>query len=64
MWCFYNARRRNWRPIIVEISRIEDADYDRHSVETLRRIATALHAKLRIEFEPDVAGEHLDLRSA
>jgi len=33
-----------------QISRIEDADYDGHSVETLRRIANALHVKLRIEF--------------
>ena len=47
-----------------QISRIEHADYNRHSVETLRRIATALHSKLRIEFEPDPAGKRLDLRSA
>ena len=33
-----------------QISRIEDADYDGHSVETLRRIANALHANLKIEF--------------
>jgi ribosome-binding protein aMBF1 (putative translation factor) len=32
------------------ISRIEDADYEGHSVETLRRIAAALHTKLKIEF--------------
>jgi transcriptional regulator with XRE-family HTH domain len=32
------------------ISRIEDADYEGHSVETLRKIAAALHAKLKIEF--------------
>jgi len=40
-----------------QISRIEDADYEGHSVDTLRRIATALHATLRIEFEPDDSGE-------
>ena len=34
------------------ISRIEDADYDGHSVETLRRIAKALNARLRIDFVP------------
>src|SRR5947209_5468361 len=33
-----------------QISRIEDADYDRHSVQTLRRIAAALHAELEIRF--------------
>jgi ribosome-binding protein aMBF1 (putative translation factor) len=38
-----------------QISRIEDADYDGHSVATLRRIATALHAKLRIEFVTEAA---------
>ena len=39
------------------ISRIEDADYDGHSVETLRRIAQALHAKLKIEFVPEKVDE-------
>lgn len=34
------------------ISRIEDADYEGHSVETLRRIAKALHVELKIEFVP------------
>lgn len=33
-----------------QISRIENADYDGHSVETLRRIARALRATLKIEF--------------
>jgi ribosome-binding protein aMBF1 (putative translation factor) len=33
-----------------QISRIEDADYEAHSVVTLRRIAMALHKNLRIEF--------------
>ena len=32
------------------ISRIEDADYDGHSLKLLRRIAAALGRKLRIEF--------------
>jgi len=45
------ARRIGTQP--SQISRIEDADYNRHSVETLRRIAAALHATLRIELVPD-----------
>jgi len=32
------------------ISRIEDADYDGHSLKLLRRIAAALGKKLQIEF--------------
>jgi len=36
-----------------QISRIEDADYASHSVETLRRIAVALNATLRIELVPE-----------
>jgi ribosome-binding protein aMBF1 (putative translation factor) len=32
------------------ISRIEDADYDRHSLVLLKRIARALGLKLRVEF--------------
>lgn len=32
------------------ISRIEDADYDGHSLNMLRRIATALKRNLRVEF--------------
>jgi predicted transcriptional regulator len=35
------------------ISRIEDADYDGHSVALLRRIATALGKKVRVEFYSD-----------
>lgn len=36
------------------ISRIEDADYDSHSVETLARVAEALGMNLIIDFEPKV----------
>jgi transcriptional regulator with XRE-family HTH domain len=32
------------------ISRIEDADYDSHSLTTLKRIAAALKRRLRIDF--------------
>lgn len=35
------------------ISRIEDADYAGHSVETLRKIARALHKQLIIDFAPE-----------
>ena len=34
------------------ISRIEDADYDGHSLTLLNRIASALDAELRVEFSP------------
>jgi ribosome-binding protein aMBF1 (putative translation factor) len=45
------AKRIGTQP--SQISRIEDADYMGHSVETLRRIAKALHATLRIELVPE-----------
>jgi DNA-binding XRE family transcriptional regulator len=45
------AKRIGTQP--SQISRIEDADYSGHSMETLRRIATALHATLRIELVPE-----------
>jgi ribosome-binding protein aMBF1 (putative translation factor) len=32
------------------ISRLEDADYEGHSLSMLQRIATALHARLEIRF--------------
>jgi ribosome-binding protein aMBF1 (putative translation factor) len=38
------------------ICRIEDADYQGHSVETLRRIARALKVQLKIEFIPENRG--------
>lgn len=44
------------------ISRIESADYEKHSVETLRRIATALHAKLKIEFVVDKSAQSAELQ--
>jgi DNA-binding XRE family transcriptional regulator len=34
------------------ISRLEDADYDGHSLEMLRRIAAALEKRLEIRFLP------------
>ena len=35
------------------ISRLEDADYTGHSLEMLRRIAAALHCKVKIEIIPE-----------
>lgn len=34
------------------ITRLEDADYDGHSLSMLRRIAAALNKKVQIEFVP------------
>jgi ribosome-binding protein aMBF1 (putative translation factor) len=35
------------------IARLEDADYDGHSLSMLQRIATALHHRLEIHLVPD-----------
>ena len=37
------------------ISRLEDADYEGHSLSMLQRIADALHQRLEVRFVPDVA---------
>ncbi len=37
------------------ISRLEDADYEGHSLSMLQRIAAALHRRLEVRFVPDVA---------
>ena len=34
------------------IARLEDADYEGHSLSMLQRIAEALHQRVSIEFEP------------
>lgn len=40
-----------------QISRLESPSYEGHSLTTLRRIAEALHARVRVVFEPlDAAG--------
>jgi transcriptional regulator with XRE-family HTH domain len=36
-----------------QISRLESPGYEGHSLSTLRRVAEALHARVRIVFEPD-----------
>ncbi|MFA4917558.1 MAG: helix-turn-helix transcriptional regulator [Syntrophales bacterium] len=35
-----------------QISRLESASYDGHSLNMLRRVAEALHARVRVIFEP------------
>ena len=35
------------------ISRLEDADYNGHSLAMLRKIASALHQRVQIEFVPE-----------
>lgn len=39
------------------ISRIEDADYDRHSISLLARVAEALDMRLIVDFEAKSAGK-------
>ena len=34
------------------VSRLEDADYDGHSLAVLRKIATALHKRVQVKFVP------------
>jgi transcriptional regulator with XRE-family HTH domain len=36
-----------------QISRLESPDYEGHSLANLRRVAEALHARVRVVFEPD-----------
>ena len=37
-----------------QISRLESPDYEGHSLSMLRRVAKALHARVRVVLEPDV----------
>src|SRR5512139_3769853 len=39
-----------------QISRLESPGYEGHSLSTLRRVARALHARVRVTFEPDKKG--------
>lgn len=41
------------------ISRLEDADYDGHSLEMLRRIASALDKRVEIRFLPSRKLQHV-----
>ena len=38
-----------------QISRLESPEYEGHSLSMLRRVAQALHAKVRVILEPDSA---------
>ena len=42
-----------------QISRLESPGYEGHSLSMLRRVATALRARVRIQFEPLKAGAEL-----
>jgi len=44
-----------------QISRLESSGYEGHSLRMLRRVAEALHARVRVVFEPfsDGAGLHI-----
>lgn len=45
-----------------QISRMESPDYEGHSLSMLRRVAEALHAHVRVTFEPEK--EQNDMRVA
>ncbi|MBI2357944.1 MAG: helix-turn-helix transcriptional regulator [Deltaproteobacteria bacterium] len=40
-----------------QISRLESPGYEGHSLSTLRRVADALHARVRVVFEPGEMGK-------
>jgi len=40
-----------------QISRLESPGYEGHSLSTLRRVATVLHARVRVVFEPEGPGK-------
>jgi transcriptional regulator with XRE-family HTH domain len=44
-----------------QVSRLESTGYEGHSLSMLRRVAEALHARVRVVFEPDEdeAGLHV-----
>ena len=39
-----------------QISRLESPGYEGHSLNTLRRVAKVLHARVRVVFEPEMPG--------
>jgi transcriptional regulator with XRE-family HTH domain len=45
-----------------QISRLESPGYEGHSLSMLRRVAEALHARVRVTFEPEKKGS--DMRVA
>lgn len=44
-----------------QISRLESPDYEGHSLATLRRVAAALHARVRVVFEPAETGKGMHI---
>lgn len=47
-----------------QISRLESPDYEGHSLSTLRRVAEALHAKVRVVFVPQGKGTGMRVAEA
>ena len=45
-----------------QVSRLESPNYEGHSLSALRRVAEALHARVRVVFEPE--GEETGMRVA
>jgi transcriptional regulator with XRE-family HTH domain len=47
-----------------QISRLESPGYEGHSLSTLRRVAEALHARVRVVFEPKGKGDGMRVAEA
>lgn len=47
-----------------QISRLESPNYEGHSLSALRRVADALHAKVRVIFEPEKKGAGMRVAEA
>lgn len=47
-----------------QVSRLESPGYEGHSLSTLRRVAEALHAKVRVVFEPTKKGTGMHIAEA
>jgi transcriptional regulator with XRE-family HTH domain len=47
-----------------QVSRLESPDYKGHSLSTLRRVAEALHAKVRVVFESSAKGSGIRIAEA
>ncbi len=44
-----------------QVCRLESPGYEGHSLSTLRRVADALHARVRIVFEPEGEGNRMSI---
>lgn len=47
-----------------QISRLESPGYEGHSLNTLRRVAQVLHARVRVVFESESSGQELQIAEA